>query len=279
MKKMIALSMFVAACGPSGKAAAPTPTCEPSPATPLTLPELGEGSDVDLGAAVPDGWQVQAQLTGPAGEYALVTISGCDVESRCDPHVLLVVDGVAKARVPLPGGAPVGIPQDAPFMPEVFELRDLDGDGAPELWVGHGMYEAFEDKDGTFERSYLTLFTSDDLAVRWHAEVSHRRYFGGSTEFEDPGFLDSCDAALSTVDADCDGAVDIVADATCCKNDSIDPWLGEAQYRDASEREEAGEEIDYDALDAEIAELECGEPIAVRTVYHQGADRTFQKKE
>ncbi len=273
--------LLLASCGPSGKTTtAPEPAkCEVGEGVPIaweTEVEDPPWNDTDadkIGAAVADGWAVYAQVEADGVIYALVGVAAC--VDRCEPQVLRIVDGQRTARAPVPHGDPKYSPMEAPFTVEWMALEDHTGDGAPELWVGHGMAEYNTDNDGTSYRSYVTMFDPADLKVHWSAEVSHANDVPYSTEFETDGKHDGCIAKLATVDANCDGAPDIVATATCCRA-VLDPWEGEGIQREASEREEAGEEVDWDEVDAQIEALSCTEQTTERTVYQRGDDAVWR---
>lgn len=136
--------------------------------------------------------------------YAVVQARGCGVEVPCRPEVIRVVDNLVVDRVAVPAAETIA-PAPSPFELEWAALEDHDADGTKELWLGYAI-TSIQDA-ATWRMRFYAIFGAAPLVPRFYGE--HTALPTSPTGWE-------CHhTGLRAVDADCDGAPDLLMDQTC----------------------------------------------------------------
>ncbi len=256
-KNAIFASVLLCACGPKGgggTAEPPKPEAKElcvDPASPggtSALPNLDEGEptwqasgDEELGAPLDDGWHLMSRITTEQITYGVIV-----AEAGYDPHVVRVEGGAITANVPLPEGDTIPSGGDYPFFVTWVGAAD---DGS--VWVLYNIVGEPEAAVGSTTKDYLTILAPGDLAVQLHATVG---------AYPEAGVLETCTSDVVSVDADCDGDLDLIQHETCLAGECKKPdW-------------ESDSWVAPDYCPPEDA------PPVSHTVYDRGADGTYTQR-
>jgi hypothetical protein len=124
----------------------------------------------------------------------------------CHPEVVRIEDNLITDRLPVPASETIARLPD-PFEVEWAVLEDHDGDGTLELWLGYAITSTPQ-ADSSWRMRFYAIFGTAPFAGRWYGE--HTALPTSPTGWE-------ChpDGGLRKVDADCDGALDLLLDQYC----------------------------------------------------------------
>ena len=139
-----------------------------------------------------------------AGQWLLASVERCRADNCPASIHLYDATGVRLRSAELPAGS--NARGDAADI--MLSLYDEDGDGRNSAWITYVV-------EGDSPAFHVAAFSVPELAARFHSII-------GTVTF-DPAEPACAPVGLSTVDANCDGARDLVLDKLCAIDECIQP--------------------------------------------------------